>query len=279
MSRSGIRVHELLDFENFDHKMRANVARLQKVYGFEFDVNREIEYYRNLMGTLKPFIKDTHKYLNDEMAAGKNILLEGANGTLLDIDHGTYPYCTSSNASIGGISAGTGIAPNHFKSVIGIMKAYMTRVGAGPFPTELDDETGNKLRDNGGEYGSTTGRPRRCGWFDAVASKYSAVTNGLTSINLTKLDVLDNFETIKIAVAYKLNGEKIESLPASADILEKVEVEYIELPGWNQSTENAKSINDLPENAQKYVYKIEELLGVKIDFVGVGIKRDQMAIR
>lgn len=278
-ARLGIRVHELLDFENFDQKLRSNAARLQHVYGFDFDVNSEIEYYRNLLATIKPFIKDTGEYLNEALKEGKKILLEGANGTLLDIDHGTYPYCTSSNASIGGISSGTGIAPRHFGSVIGIMKAYMTRVGAGPFPTELDDETGKKLRDNGGEFGSTTGRPRRCGWFDAVASKYSAVLNGMTAINLTKLDVLDDFDTIKIAVSYKYKGELLNSFPASTEILGKIEAEYIELPGWNISTEKAKSINDLPENAQKYIYKIEELLGVKIEFVGVGLKRDQMAVR
>lgn len=279
MGRTGIRAHELLDFERFEAKMRANVANLQKMYNFEFNLNSEIEYYRNLLPSIKAMIKDTGEYLNNAAKQGKKILLEGANGTLLDIDHGTYPYCTSSNASIGGIATGTGLAPSRFTSVIGIMKAYMTRVGAGPFPTELEDETGEAIREKGGEFGSTTGRPRRCGWFDAVASRYSARLNGMTSINLTKLDVLDDMETLKIAISYNYKGQKLESFPASTDMLDEVEVEYLEMPGWQTDTSASTKIDDLPEQAKNYVKKIEELVGVSVDFVGVGQKRSQMAVK
>lgn len=287
ISRHGIRVNDLLNFEQFDHKLRANVAQLQKVYTFDYDVDREIDYYRHKIAQIKPFITDTSLYLNQAMKEGKKILIEGANGTLLDIDHGTYPYVTSSNASIGGAIAGSGVAPNKITSAIGIMKAYCTRVGAGPFPTEQDNDTGEAIRKKGGEFGSTTGRPRRCGWFDAVASRYSVELNGMTSINLTKLDVLSGLDTIKIGMAYKHKGEviasvtanKAASFPSSADVLAHVEVEYLEMPGWKQDISSARRLGDLPENAQKYVAKIEELLSCPVDFVGVGMSREQMATR
>jgi len=277
ISRIGLRFHDLLEFENFDNKLRTAVSNLREIYNFEFDIEKELDYYRNALPRIKPLIIDSSIYLNTAIRSGKKILVEGANGTLLDIDHGTYPYVTSSNASIGGVVSGTGIPANKITSTVGIMKAYMTRVGAGPFPTELDNELGEKIRTTGGEFGSTTGRPRRCGWFDAVASKYSAMINGFTSINLTKLDVLDDLDTIKIATAYIVDGKKLESFPASLSVLEKVEVEYIELPGWKENISSAHSIKDLPENARKYVAKIEELLEVPIEFVGVGVTRDQMA--
>ena len=278
-SRIGIRVIDLLDFERFAEKVHSNVEMLKKIYNFEFDADREIETYKNILPRIKPMIIDSMPYLHSARANGKKILLEGANGTLLDIDHGTYPYVTSSNASAGGICTGTGIAPGHLTSVIGVMKAYCTRVGAGPFPTELDNEIGNSLREKGGEYGATTGRPRRCGWFDAVASRYSVLINGFTAINITKLDVLTGCNTIKIAVRYKFNENVLDSFPASCDILEKVEVEYLEMTGWTEDISYAKTISDLPDNAQKYVLKIEELLGCPVEFVGVGISRDQMATK
>ncbi len=275
--RNGIRAHRLLDFERFDQDFRTNVTMLQKMYGFEYDVQKEIDYYREKMADIKPLIIDTYNYLDEAYREGKKILLEGANGTLLDIDHGTYPFVTSSNASIGGAIAGSGIAPKKIDSIIGIMKAYCTRVGAGPFPTELEDESGNKIREKGGEYGSTTGRPRRCGWFDAVASKYSAQLNGMTSINLTKLDVLTGLGSLKIGTAYHYNGEKLPSFPCCINKLEQVEVDYIEMPGWDEDISGARNIADLPENARKYIEKIEELLEVPVDFVGVGVSREQMA--
>lgn len=278
-SRIGVRVTDLLDFEKFAEKVRSNVEMLTKVYNFEFDAEKEIEEYKKILPRIKPMIVDGMQYLQNARAKGKKILLEGANGTLLDIDHGTYPYVTSSNASIGGICSGTGLAANNLTSAIGVMKAYCTRVGAGPFPTELDNDIGNNLREKGGEYGATTGRPRRCGWFDAVASRYSVLINGFTGINITKLDVLTGFDTIKIAVKYKYNGNVLDAFPASADILENVEAEYIEMPGWTEDISSAKTISDLPKNAQDYVSKIEELLSCPVEFVGVGISRDQMATK
>ena len=277
ISRSGIRANDLLDFESFVTKMRTNVEMLKKMYDIEFDVEAEIEYYRSILSQIRPYIKDTVYMVNKAREQGKTLLMEGANGTLLDIDHGTYPYVTSSNATIGGIVSGSGVSALKIDSAIGIMKAYMTRVGAGPFPSELEDAVGEKLRTTGNEFGSTTGRPRRCGWFDAVASRYAVMINGLTAINLTKLDVLDEFDTIKIVTKYMYQGKELESIPASLDILEQVEVEYEELPGWKQQIDKARKISDLPENAQKYIKRIEELLGCPIDFVGVGVSRDQMA--
>jgi adenylosuccinate synthase len=276
ISRIGIRVHELLDFEKFKEHLRENVDLLEKTYDFKFDIGSELAYYQNILGEIKEYIADTASMVNKAIDQGKKILMEGANATLLDIDHGTYPYVTSSNASIGGMVAGSGIGATRLKSVIGIMKAYMTRVGAGPFPTELENELGEKLRTKGGEFGSTTGRPRRCGWFDAVASKYSVMINNMSGINLTKLDVLDEMETIKIATGYFYAGKKLENFPASLEMLTRIEVEYIEMPGWKTSIKNSNSFEELPENAQKYVKKIEELLGCPINFVGTGIGRHEM---
>lgn len=279
MSRIGIRVDDMTDFTKFEAKVRANLAILQKMYGFEHNPSADLEFYKSKQQEIAAMVVDSVSHIQKAMAEGKSILIEGVNATLLDIDHGTYPFVTSSNASVGGAISGSGIAPNKIKSLIGIMKAYCTRVGGGPFPTELLDDLGDKIRESGGEYGSTTGRPRRCGWFDAVASRYSADINGLTAINLTKLDVLDDLDSLKIAVDYKLNGKTVTSFPASTEKLVEVEIEYIEMPGWKQDISAARKISDLPENAQKYVAKIEELLGCPIEFVGVGMNREQMAIK
>ena len=276
ISRTGIRMHEFEDMERFAVHMRNNVATLKRMYDFDFDVEAEIDYYKNLLPQIRPYIKDTALYLNRAVEKGKKLLMEGANGTLLDIDHGTYPYVTSSNASIGGVVTGSGVSALKIDSAIGIMKAYCTRVGAGPFPTELNDALGEKMRSTGGEFGSTTGRPRRCGWFDAVASRYSVMLNGLTSINLTKLDVLDDFDTIKIATRYIYKGSELETFPASLEKLDNVKVVYEELPGWKQKIGNARKFNDLPENARKYVARIQELLNCPVNFIGVGILRDEM---
>ncbi|MFO0780523.1 MAG: adenylosuccinate synthase [Candidatus Gracilibacteria bacterium] len=276
ISRIGIRVHELLDLHKFEEHMRENIEMLKKNYELSFDIDAELDYYRNILGEIKPYIADTALMANKAIKEGKKVLMEGANATLLDVDHGTYPYVTSSNASIGGMVAGSGIGATNITSVIGIMKAYSTRVGAGPFPTELENEIGEKLRTTGGEFGSTTGRPRRCGWFDAVAAKYSVMLNNMKSINLTKLDVLDDMDSIKIATGYFHQGEKLENFPASSDVLANVEVEYIELPGWKTSIKKAKTIKDLPENARKYVEKIQELIECPITFIGTGVGRDEM---
>ncbi len=279
INRIGLRVHELLNMETFEKKFRERIENLQKMYPeLQYDFEAEIEYYKKIVDQIKPLIIDSASYLNEQIAQGKKILLEGANAALLDIDHGTYPFVTSSNATIGGLVAGVGISALKMTSAIGVMKAYCTRVGSGPFPTELDNEIGNKLRETGGEYGSTTGRPRRCGWFDAVASKYSVMLNGYTCINLTKLDVMDDLDTVKIATKYLHKGKELTAFPASIEVLSEVEVVYEEMPGWKQSIAEARTINDLPENAKNYVKRLQEVLGCPIEFVGVGIGREQMAL-
>lgn len=278
--RIGLRVHDLVNIETFEAKYKENIEILQKSYGkFKYDTAHELNYYKEISARIKPMIIDGAYYLNQALDKNQKILVEGANGTLLDIDHGTYPYVTSSNASAGGIITGTGIGPRKLTSIIGIMKAYTTRVGEGPFPTELTDELGEKIRTVGGEFGATTGRPRRCGWFDAVVGKYSVMINSLTSINLTKLDVLTGLPTLKIGVSYKYLGEYLKSFPACLDILKDVEVEYIELPGWKEDISKARKYEDLPKNAQGYVEKIEKLIGCKINFIGVGIERGDMIFR
>jgi len=278
VKRNGIRMHTLGNQELFENTVRENAKALKEVYGsrFKYDVEEELARYREYAKKIRPLLIDTSFYLNRALESGKTILIEGANGMMLDIDHGTYPYVTSSNATVGGAIAGTGIAALKLKSAIGIMKAYVTRVGAGPFPTELKNELGDQIREKGGEYGATTGRPRRCGWFDAVVGKYSCQINGYSSINLTKLDVLTGLPTLKIATSYKYNGELLKSFPSSLEVLENVEINYEEMPGWTEDLSNIKSFDSLPENAKKYVARIEELIGCKIAFIGVGVDREQM---
>jgi adenylosuccinate synthase len=280
ISRRGLRFADLRDWEKFEEKYRANLAWHQKVYGFEHDAEAELAFYKENRDVLLSMIIDTALYLSKAMEAGKSILVEGANATLLDIDHGTYPFVTSSNPSIGGVFTGLGFGPRALTGeLIGIVKAYMTRVGAGPFPTELHDELGEQIREAGGEYGSTTGRPRRCGWFDVPITKYSLMINGFDTVNLTKLDVLDMLDEIKIATTYKLDGEVIETLPATLDELARVEVEYETMPGWKQSLQDVTEWDQLPENAKAYVLRLEELLGTKIKYIGVGMRRDQLITR
>ncbi|MBN1494198.1 adenylosuccinate synthase [Candidatus Peregrinibacteria bacterium] len=277
IARRGVRMGELLDFENFSEHVRRTFIQLKALYkGLKHDIDDELKKLRDFVGVIRPFITDTSFYLNKSIDEGKTVLIEGANGLHLDIDHGTYPFVTSSNASVGGIITGTGIGIGKIKSVVGIMKAYVTRVGSGVFPTELTDETGNALREKGGEYGSTTGRPRRCGWFDAVVGRYAVMINGLTSVNLTKLDVLDELETIKICNGYKYKGKKLNSMPSSVEMYKDLELDYLELPGWKTDTSKALKFEELPENAKKYVLKIEELIKCPINFIGVGVRRDQI---
>lgn len=250
------------------------------MYGkFKYDTNAELSYYRDIAVKIKPMIIDSAYYLNKALEKNQTILIEGANGTLLDIDHGTYPYVTSSNASAGGIVTGTVIGPKKINEIIGIMKAYTTRVGEGPFPTELTDDLGEKIRTIGGEFGATTGRPRRCGWFDAVIGKYSVMINSLTAINLTKLDVLTGISTLKIATNYKYMGEYLKSFPACLDVLKDTEVEYIELPGWQEDISKVRDFKNLPKNARAYVEKIEELIECQAAYIGVGVGRDEMIFR
>jgi adenylosuccinate synthase len=280
IARRGVRIGELLEFDKFSDHVRSTLIQLQRMYpDLKHDIEKELEKIRNNLGYLRPFITDTALYINNAIDQGRKVLVEGANGTHLDIDHGTYPFVTSSNPTGGGLHTGTGIGLNRITDVIGIMKAYTTRVGEGVFPTELTDELGEKIREKGGEYGATTGRPRRCGWFDAVVGKYSVMVNGLTSINLTKLDVLDDLPHIKICTGYKYKGKKIHSMPPVTDQYKDIELEYIEMDGWIKDTTKAKSFEELPENAQKYILKIEELIGCAVNYIGIGQRRDQMIYR
>jgi len=278
VKRSGIRMHTLGNQELFENTVKENAKALKEIYGskFKYDVDEELARYREYAKRIRPLLIDTSFYLNRAIESGKTILIEGANGMMLDIDHGTYPFVTSSNATIGGVIAGTGISALKLKSAIGIMKAYTTRVGAGPFPSELKNELGDQIREKGGEYGATTGRPRRCGWFDAVVGKYSCQINGYSGINLTKLDVLTGLPTLKLATSYKYSGELLKTFPSSLEVLENVEVGYEEMQGWEEDLSKIKSFEDLPENAKKYIARIEELIGCKVSFIGVGPDREQM---
>ena len=278
--RNGIRVHHLLEWDKFEEMYHANLAMFKEMYGdFEYDTAAELQKHKEIIEQIRPHIIDGALYLNRALDEGKKVLIEGANGALLDIDHGTYPFVTSSNASIGGMITGTGLGPKRFENIIGIMKAYTTRVGAGPFAAELENETGDQIREAGGEYGATTGRPRRCGWYDAFLGKYAVMINNVTEINLTKLDVLTGLETLKIAVGYSHNGKKLETYPASLTIQEGVEVEYIEMPGWTEDISAITSYDELPANAKAYVEKIEELLGCPVKSIGTGVRREDMIFK
>lgn len=279
VSRIGIRVGDLLNFNRFAEKLRANAERHMKAYGFEFDIEGEINYYKDAIEVIQEYIVNTSNYVNNAVKNGKTLLIEGAQGSQLDIDHGTYPYVTSSNTTCGGASTGLGFPPNQITNVIGIMKAYTTRVGEGPFPTELANMEGDMLRNQGGEYGATTGRPRRCGWLDLVVAKDSARINGITSFNLTKLDVLTNVETIKIATKYTLEGTEIDYLPSSLEDFGNVKVTYQEFEGWTEDISKAESFDELPKNAQAYVKFIEDFLGIPVNFIGVGVHRADMIFR
>ncbi|RKP06966.1 Adenylosuccinate synthetase [Thamnocephalis sphaerospora] len=279
-SRSGIRVHHLYNWPEFEARFRSIVNNRHKRYGsFEYEVEAELERYKELAIRLRPMVVDSAVYLHEALRAGKRVLVEGANALMLDLDFGTYPFVTSSNCGVGGVCTGLGLPPRQIGNIIGVVKAYTTRVGAGPFPSEQLNAVGEHLQEVGREYGVTTGRRRRCGWLDMVVVRYSTMINGYTSINLTKLDVLDQLEEIKIAVAYHLNGTRLASFPADLHELEKVEVEYETLPGWKQDISACRTFESLPENARRYVLRIEQLLGVHIEWVGVGASRDAMIHR
>ncbi|OWZ73479.1 adenylosuccinate synthetase [Cryptococcus neoformans] len=277
-SRSGLRVHHLFD-PTFPAKFRKLVEGRFKRYGhFEFDTEGEIEMYLAFAERLRPFIVDGPTFMHNALSSGKRVLVEGANALMLDLDYGTYPFVTSSSTSIGGVVSGLGISPSAIKRVVGVIKAYTTRVGGGPFPTEDLATVGETLQEVGAEYGTVTGRRRRCGWLDLVVMKYSTMINGYTSLNLTKLDVLDGFEEIKVATGYKIDGVEVEGFPADLDRLAKVEVQYATLPGWKTDISNCKTYEEFPENAKAYIKFIEDYLGVKVQYVGVGPGRDQNVI-
>ena len=279
IGRRGIRLMDLLDPVIFSRKLRENLdeknAILERLGVEPLEYNAIYRAYQDHAEILKKYMADTALALDKSLKAGKKLLFEGAQGTLLDVDHGTYPFVTSSSTCAGGAATGTGVSPRAINEVIGISKAYVTRVGSGPFPTELLDETGEKLRQVGGEFGATTGRPRRCGWFDAMVIRYSVRVNGLTGIALTKLDVLSDFETIKVCTGYRYEGVMLETLPAKLEVFENCEPVYEELPGWQSDICDVRSFDQLPANAQAYVKRLEELAGCPIVMVSVGPRRDQ----
>lgn len=282
--RTGIRVVDLLDRNVLRAKLTMNIEEknqiLSKVYGkTEIDVDKIVEEYQKFDSLIDPYVTDTATFLNDALKKGKRILAEGAQGALLDVDHGTYPYVTSSNPTSGGACTGLGIPPTSVKAIIGIVKAYSTRVGNGPFPTELTEATGESLRAIGHEFGATTGRPRRCGWLDMVSLKYSMMVNGISEIALTKLDVLDSFDEIKICVAYKKDGKVLKSFPTDVQTLENIEPVYKSYKGWKETITGVKTWNKLPKRTRDYVETIEKLSGVKVSIVSVGARRDQTIVR
>lgn len=275
--RSGLRVGDLQDMEFFESRLRTLVVQLEKAYpGISIDVESELAYYYSIRDELLPLITDTIVYCNEALKEGKNILVEGANATMIDLDFGTYPYVTSSNPSVGSTCTGLGVSPTYISSVCGIVKAYCTRVGEGPFPTELLDDVGHLLRESGGEYGTTTGRPRRCGWLDIPQLRYAIMVNGINEINLTKLDVLTGFESIKVGTKYMCDGVEVKGMPASLRLYSKVEVEYELLPGWKEDISKCRSFDELPDNCKAYVARVQELLGVPIRWIGVGPGRNEV---
>ncbi|MCK6474931.1 MAG: adenylosuccinate synthase [Planctomycetes bacterium] len=284
VARAGIRVVDLLrpDFVKLRVQQRLSelnplLTAVYKEKELDADtVTREILSYA---GALKPLMADTAAYLNKALADGKRLLFEGAQGTLLDVDHGTYPYVTSSNSTAGGAATGSGVSPRKIETALGIVKAYTTRVGAGPFPTEMHGDAGEALRQKGGEFGVTTGRPRRCGWFDAVCVRYAAEVSGVDALALTKIDVLTGEKELKICTGYKLNGETIDRFPADLHAVEHVEPVYATVPGWEESLADIRAFEDLPPAAQAYVLQIEGLVGTPIRYIGVGKARDALIRR
>ena len=283
--RSGIRICDLMDKDIFEKKLRPQIEAKNKIvkniYGKEelFDFDTIYNEYLEYAEKIRHYVADTSVVVYDAIKAGKKVLFEGAQGTLLDLDLGTYPYVTSSHPTSGGFAIGAGVGPNMIKDVVGIVKAYTTRVGEGPFVTELDNEIGERIRIQGNEFGTVTGRSRRCGWFDAVIVRYATRVNGLTSISLMLLDVLTGFDTVKICTAYKMGDKILTEFPASLEDLAKCEPVYEELEGWSEDLTDVENYDDLPENAKKYVERIEELTGVSIDMVSVGPKRTQTIVR
>jgi adenylosuccinate synthase len=280
INRVGIRVQDLFDESILRQKVDAALQDKNQILVKIFNrramsTDQVVEEYLGYAEQIKSFVADTTLILNDALDAGKVVLMEGGQGTLLDVDHGTYPFVTSSNPTAGGACTGSGVGPTKITRVIGILKAYTTRVGSGPFPTELLDEDGEKLRQIGGEFGVTTGRNRRCGWFDAVIARYATRVNGLTDFFLTKLDVLTGWERIPVCVAYEVDGRRVEELPFSQSDFHHAKPVYEYLPGWSEDISKAKTFADLPANAQAYVKALEEMSGAPISAIGVGPGRTE----
>ena len=281
ISRDGIRVAELLDKERFKDKLKRTVEEKNRTFVKLYDdepVSWEdiYEEYCGYADKIAPFVCDTVDLMARAIGDNKSILFEGAQGALLDVDFGTYPFTTSSNTTSGGVSSGIGVSPKQINNIIGITKAYTTRVGSGPFPTEVEGEDGEHIRKKGGEFGSTTGRPRRCGWFDAVAIQHSVRISGVDSLIVTKLDVLDDQDTIKICTGYKYNEKLYNTFPADIDVLNNCEPVYEEVPGWNEDTSGMRSAESLPEKAKDYIKRVENIVGVKVKMVSVGPERSQI---
>jgi len=280
VARLGIRVADLLDsktlLERLEHVVEQKNALITKLYGGPRISLEEIYDKCCSFGErLAPYVRPTELMVHEGLAKGKRILLEGAQGTLLDVDHGSYPYVTSSSPSIGGVFTGLGISPRAIAGIAGVFKAYCTRVGSGPMPTEMTNDVGDVIRERAWEYGTTTGRPRRVGWFDAVAARYSVMINGFTSLIITRLDVLDGFETVKVCTHYRLDGETLDHFPGTASLLENCEPVYEELPGWSQPTAGATRLSQLPREALNYVKRIEELAGAPVSLISTGPKRSE----
>ncbi|MEY2826366.1 MAG: hypothetical protein RLZZ122_730 [Actinomycetota bacterium] len=279
IGRIGIRVQDLFDPSILSQKVEGALTQknelLVKIYNRAAIKPKDVvDHLLSFAERLRPMVSDTSLILNQALDAGKTVLLEGGQGTLLDVDHGTYPFVTSSNPIAGGASTGSGIGPTRIKSVIGILKAYTTRVGSGPFPTELFDKWGEYLRDQGGEFGTTTGRERRCGWFDAPIARYATRVNGLTDIFLTKLDVLTGIKEIPVCVAYEVDGKRVEEVPVSQTDFHHAKPIYEIYPGWDEDITGCKKFEDLPKNAQSYVRALEKLSGTRFSAIGVGPERN-----
>ncbi|MDM5300023.1 adenylosuccinate synthase [Bacillus pumilus] len=279
-ARIGIRVADLLDREVFEEKLARNLEEknrlLEKMYDTEgFKIEDILDEYYEYGQQVKKYVVDTSVVLNDALDEGRRVLFEGAQGVMLDIDQGTYPFVTSSNPVAGGVTIGSGVGPTKIQHVVGVSKAYTTRVGDGPFPTELHDDIGDQIREVGREYGTTTGRPRRVGWFDSVVVRHARRVSGITDLSLNSIDVLTGIETLKICVAYKLNGEIKEEFPASLNELAKCEPVYEEMPGWTEDITGVKNLSELPENARHYLERISQLTGIPLSIFSVGPDRSQ----
>ena len=281
MARTGIRIGDLLTPDRFIDKLKANLRQInflmKNLYGARgFSARAISEEYIRYGRSLRKHIADTDIVVNEAVSQGKNVLLEGAQGALLDIDHGTYPYVTSSNSTAGGACTGVGIGPTRISRVLGVVKAYTTRVGEGPFPTEIEGPEGEEMRARGGEFGATTGRPRRCGWLDTVILRHAAMINGLTGIAITKLDILDSMGKIKICTGYRYRGKTYTVFPKEADAFEKCTPVYEEMDGWGKSTLGISEFGKLPPQARAYIKRIESLAGVRADVISTGQKRDEL---
>ncbi len=283
VGRLGIRVQDILDESILRQKVEGALRQknqlLVKVYNRRHvEADEIVDYFMSYAERLKPMIVDTTQLLNKALDEGKTLLMEGGQATFLDVDHGTYPFVTSSNPTAGGACVGSGVGPTRISRVIGIQKAYTTRVGAGPFPTELFDKMGDFLRTTGGEFGVNTGRPRRCGWYDAVLARQAVRINGFTDLFITKLDVLTGLEKVPVCVAYEVDGVRFDEIPMTQTDFHHAKPIYEYFDGWNESISDAKTLDELPENARKYVHKLEELSGCRISAIGVGPDRDQTIV-